>query len=252
MATHYEVLGISDTATGDDVRRAYRRLVKATHPDRSGNPARFELVAQAYRALSDPALRAAYDRSLRPPGPPVAPVPQVPPSNRPRRYGRYALASVAALVVAGAAYLAAATMGQSVGDGCLVGTWRGESFEVPFRGLLDGREVAVTIRGGAGAEVSVSEDGTVRTDYAPSGPLTGSSGAHRVEGSYTGSTVERWDAAAGVVNQSRTASAGLAFRATINGRAPDHPSAVSVLGGEFPYTCTATTLAIGPYRYTRA
>ncbi|MDQ4132643.1 MAG: J domain-containing protein [Actinomycetota bacterium] len=244
MPTHYEVLGIPEGASDEEVRHAYRRLVKAAHPDRAGDVAQFRLITQAYEVLSDPAQRAAYDRNR---GFALA-------GTSPRRrfpYGRYAVLLVATVVVGGVVWLAVVTMRQSVGDDCLVGTWRGEPFEVPFRGYLDGKEIAVPIRGGAGVMLIVAADGTVRADYAEAAPLAGAEGAYRVEGVYAGTTTERWRAAGGRVGQSATDASDLAFRATINGRAPDRPLALTVVDREYPYTCTATTLTLGPYRFTR-
>ena len=243
MPTHYEVLGVPEGASGDEVRQAYRRLVKAAHPDLAGDPVQFRLVTQAYDVLSDPAQRAAYDRGLRPRWV-AAPV------VRRLRFGRYVIALVAALVVGGVISLAAATMGQSVGDGCLVGTWRGESFEVPFRGVLDGREITAPIRGGAGVRLTVHADGRIRVEYGEAAALAGADGADRIEGTYAGTSVERWEAVKGLV-RTRTDASGVRFSAAINGRPPDEPLAVTVLDGEYPYTCTSTTLELGPYRYVR-
>ena len=245
MPTHYEILGLPTTATDDEVRHAYRRLVKQAHPDRAGDTAQFRLVTQAYAVLSDPARRVAYDRSLRPP--PVAA-----PLARRRHYGRYALVLVAMLMAGGVTWLVVATMRQSVGDPCLVGTWRGEAFEVPFRGSLDGVQIAAPITGGDGVMLTVGSDGIVRANYADAAPLTGSDGGYRIEGIYAGTTIESWRAADGRVKQTGTDASGLRLRATINGRDPDQPLQLTVLDGAYPYACTSTTLDLGPYRYTRA
>lgn len=60
----YDVLGVSPGATSEEVRAAYRRLSRQTHPDAGGDGALFRLVASAYRTLSDPISRAEYDASL--------------------------------------------------------------------------------------------------------------------------------------------------------------------------------------------
>lgn len=244
--THYEVLGIPGSASEEEVRQAYRRLVKSAHPDLAGDPARFRLITRAYDVLSDPAARAAYDRSL-PPGPVSAPRPR----RRRRRYGLYAFLVAATVVLGAVTWLVVATMRPAIGDDCLVGTWRSEAFEVPFRGSLDGRNVAADIRGGSGVTLAVAGDGTVRADYGASEPLAGAGGGYRVEVVYTGTTVEQWRGGDGQVRQTGTDASTLGLRATINGRRPDQPVAAAFLDRELPYTCTPTTLEIGPYRYTR-
>ena len=62
-ATPYEVLGVSATASQDELRRAYRRLLRETHPDTGGNSARFVAVQVAWERIGTPDVRAAYDRA---------------------------------------------------------------------------------------------------------------------------------------------------------------------------------------------
>lgn len=62
----YSVLGVSRDATGEQIARARHRLVLRYHPDMNPAPhaaARFDEVQQAFRLLSDPAVRAEYDRT---------------------------------------------------------------------------------------------------------------------------------------------------------------------------------------------
>jgi curved DNA-binding protein CbpA len=62
--TLYEVLGVSVEASEEEIKAAYRRRVKETHPDASGggDPAAFRQVQHAYEVLGDEACRAKYDR----------------------------------------------------------------------------------------------------------------------------------------------------------------------------------------------
>ncbi|WP_400193320.1 DnaJ domain-containing protein [Hymenobacter sp. B81] len=84
MKTHYQVLELPEQASADDIRRAYLRLVRLTHPDRTPDPAahaRYLLVNEAYDTLREPARRARYDAQLRAaaaPPPPERPVPPFP------------------------------------------------------------------------------------------------------------------------------------------------------------------------------
>ncbi|MGP5226609.1 J domain-containing protein [Arthrobacter rhombi] len=61
--THYEVLGINRDASLAEVKTAYRRAARTTHPDQGGDAASFRVVSLAYQTLRDPVARAAYDRS---------------------------------------------------------------------------------------------------------------------------------------------------------------------------------------------
>ena len=79
---YYELLDIRPTATAAEIKAAYHRVVRTTHPDAGGTAGMFRLVTEAYRTLSDPQARAAYDagtgrsRSSEPtPGTDVAPEP---------------------------------------------------------------------------------------------------------------------------------------------------------------------------------
>jgi curved DNA-binding protein len=67
--THYDTLGLSPSATADEIKRAYRRLALRHHPDHNPHDAaaenHFKRISTAYAALSDPTQRAAYDLSLR-------------------------------------------------------------------------------------------------------------------------------------------------------------------------------------------
>jgi len=73
MQTLYETLGIPKTAKPDQIKRAYRILVKRFHPDLfpSGSAKQFEAgvrirqINTAYGVLSNPQKRSAYDSKIR-------------------------------------------------------------------------------------------------------------------------------------------------------------------------------------------
>lgn len=62
----YAALGVARTATAEEIRKAYRKIAKKTHPDLnpgdSAAEARFKAAQAAYDILGDPEKRARYDR----------------------------------------------------------------------------------------------------------------------------------------------------------------------------------------------
>src|SRR6201992_3440779 len=61
---YYATLGVGRDATGEEIKRAYRRLARELHPDVNPDPAaqeRFKAVTAAYEVLSDPEKRRIVD-----------------------------------------------------------------------------------------------------------------------------------------------------------------------------------------------
>jgi molecular chaperone DnaJ len=68
-ATPYEVLGVAPSVGSEELRRAYRRRLRETHPDTGGSPALFHAVQAAWERVGDPVSRSDYDRGSRPSSP---------------------------------------------------------------------------------------------------------------------------------------------------------------------------------------
>ena len=63
MKNYYLILGINSTATGEEIKSAFRRRAKELHPDRSGMESEpFQELQEAYGILSDPESRRRYDQ----------------------------------------------------------------------------------------------------------------------------------------------------------------------------------------------
>ena len=69
ITDHYHTLDVSETASAAEIKRAYRVLARACHPDRNEGDLvaaeRFRTIQQAYETLADPASRAEYDHVRR-------------------------------------------------------------------------------------------------------------------------------------------------------------------------------------------
>ena len=61
---YYAILGVSRSASQEEIQRAYRKLARTYHPDVNKDPAaeeRFKEISEAYDVLSDPGTRRRYD-----------------------------------------------------------------------------------------------------------------------------------------------------------------------------------------------
>lgn len=70
MTDYYSILGVSNSATEDVIKKAYRKLAMQWHPDRNQNnpaaEAKFKEISEAYDTLSDPIKRKKYDALKNP------------------------------------------------------------------------------------------------------------------------------------------------------------------------------------------
>lgn len=66
---YYEVLGVSRTASQEEIKKTYRRMARQYHPDLNPGDkaaeAKFKDVVEAYETLSNPELRKEYDEKGR-------------------------------------------------------------------------------------------------------------------------------------------------------------------------------------------
>lgn len=61
---YYNILGVSKSASADEIKRAYRKLAHQYHPDKAGKEfeSKFKDLNEAYQVLSDPQKKARYDQ----------------------------------------------------------------------------------------------------------------------------------------------------------------------------------------------
>lgn len=62
MLNYYQILGISESASQDEIKKAFKKLAMTHHPDRGGNEERFKQINEAYGVLGDENKRQNYDQ----------------------------------------------------------------------------------------------------------------------------------------------------------------------------------------------
>jgi len=65
MENLYEILGVEENATLDDIKKAYRKKAKELHPDKGGDEEPFKKISSAYDILSDQNKRSNYDNQRK-------------------------------------------------------------------------------------------------------------------------------------------------------------------------------------------
>ena len=62
---YYDILGVTSSASQDEIKKAYKKLAMTHHPDRGGDNKKFQEISQAYDTLGDPNKRSQYDAELQ-------------------------------------------------------------------------------------------------------------------------------------------------------------------------------------------
>ena len=67
MEDFYQILGVNQNATQDEIKKAYRKLAVEHHPDKGGDENKFKQISQAYDTIGDENKRSQYDNQKRNP-----------------------------------------------------------------------------------------------------------------------------------------------------------------------------------------
>ena len=61
MTNYYKVLGLDESATESEIKKAYKKLAIKYHPDKGGDSEKFNKISEAYQVLSCPEKKDEYD-----------------------------------------------------------------------------------------------------------------------------------------------------------------------------------------------
>ena len=67
MSNLYDVLGVSESASQEDIKKSYRKKSLVNHPDRGGDAEKFKEISEAYETLGDKQKREMYDMQRKNP-----------------------------------------------------------------------------------------------------------------------------------------------------------------------------------------
>ena len=67
MENYYDILGVTESATTDEIKKTYRKLAMEHHPDKGGNEEKFKKISEAYDTLGDENKRTQYDNHRKNP-----------------------------------------------------------------------------------------------------------------------------------------------------------------------------------------
>lgn len=59
--SYYEILELDESALITDIKKAYKKLAIKNHPDKGGDPEKFNKICEAYQILSNPEKKGEYD-----------------------------------------------------------------------------------------------------------------------------------------------------------------------------------------------